>query len=222
LGNKDSPAESDVCDGDDAVGEENVNGSSNHLVVLRTLHLIDFVSGYVDMCPTSYGVPESRPRIYYVGFKIVNWMSILSLSHERCEEFLINKLPMIIATVRSLANKLEETPLSAYLVPKTHALHEKMLDQAEAKVGARAVRAKTDLGWVKMHSEMFKSKQLDFHHPRFMDVARYGLENAFYNNLTPRERSILFFFDETAPPVVHDEIINTPCPKIMFLFRLYL
>ena len=213
FGNKDSTKNKAGPPSDDSGCDEDA-GQSNHLCVLSALQTIDFVSGYVDLCPSLFGIPETRGRIYYVGLKVAYWMHVLSLPREQCQKFLMDKLSAIIATVKRLAAaSMEPLPLCDFLVPESHALFQKMQRQAHDK-SCRVAKARMESSWLVMHTRMFQEAELKFEmDPR--DHARYGFENAWYNIMPARERSILFYFDETSPATVHDEVINTRCPKMM-------
>jgi hypothetical protein len=183
--------------------------TNNHDAVLRNLETVDYITAHVELCPTMFGIPETRGRLYYIGFKIQYWMAILGdgITRFECMNFLRAKLWKVTSTVMKLTRKFAMQPLTDFLVPETHQLYIKMASEAVEKA-SKTTKRRVDSNWVVMHAGIFEAAKLPFKQD-IMDYDRYGHDNVFYNSLGARERSIIFYFDETSAPSVFDEVINT-------------
>jgi hypothetical protein len=217
-----------LADSDDESDYAPPNGDhSNHRVVMRSLEGCDFVAVCIVLCPTMFGVPQTRKRVYYLGMRITTWQEILMdlngdamyITRAECIDILQDTLNAMLGMLRFFMGKLAMKSISDYLVPDDHPLYIKMHGEAEAKLEARrGSRFKQDVAWIQQHRGIFEDKGHTFNE-NVIDLNTYGSDNPFYLLLPSRDRSSLRFWDCEKPSSGSAEFIDTQQSQLnQFLF----
>jgi hypothetical protein len=190
---------------------------SNHKVVMRSIEGCDFVSVCILLCPTMFGCPQTRKRVYYLGMRITTWQEILMdlngetmyITRAECIDILQDTLHAINEMLRFLMGKFTMKSIRDYLVPADHPLCIKMHDDAENKLAARrGSRPRQDVAWIQQHRDIFDKKGYAFDE-NIVDLNNYVGDNPFYLALPPRDRSSLSFWDHEQPGSGSAEFIDT-------------
>jgi len=198
MGENTKGSESSAADDDPAVPLN----ASNHEAAMESLTAKFGPNDYKQMDTMEWGIPHDRKRFFYLSAKTASIRATeatrglreFPTDHVAADAHVLNLLTKALCITDLMKYSLPAYDLDQFMLPDGH----EVLRHVEAELQPAPLKANRLEAWVADHKEEFLKAGLKFD-PDVFDHQRYGLTNTYYNNATPRERSIIFFFDETSP-----------------------